>query len=203
MVNHYPHPNPNKSLGWIELITGCMFAGKTEEFIRRMRRYRYGKKNVVAFKPIIDQRYSKDQIASHAGTLYPSFIVDNMEEIKTQIELLNKKQKIDVVGIEEVQFFDESIVPFITDLANQGYIMVVDGLDKDYRGNPFQNVDKLLIEAEFVDKLVALCDQCGNIGTRTQRITNGQAAKLNEPLILVDGKRFYEARCRRHWIKPE
>lgn len=180
-----------------------MFAGKTEEFIRRMRRYKYGKKNVVAFKPVIDQRYSKDKIASHSGVLYPSFIVNTTAEIKAKLAELSKDQKIDVIGIEEVQFFDKAIVPLITDLANQGHILVVDGLDKDYRGDPFQNVDKLLIEAEFVDKLVALCDQCGNIGTRTQRITNGQAAKRDEPLILVDGKRYYEARCRKHWIKPQ
>lgn len=192
----------NNKLGWIELITGCMFAGKTEEFIRRLRRHDYAKHNVIAFKPSIDQRYSVNSIASHAGSMLPSFAIQNTAEIKTIFERENAKKPIDVVGIDEVQFLDTEIVDFIDELANRGIIVIVTGLDKNFKNEPFQNVDRLLTMAEFVEKLTAICHKCGNFANRTQRIVNGQPGKWNDPLILVSGEQSYEARCRVCYIIP-
>ncbi|WP_036268979.1 thymidine kinase [Mesoplasma seiffertii] len=191
------------NLGWIELITGCMFAGKTEEFIRRLRRHDYAKHNVIAFKPLIDQRYSVNSIASHSGTMLPSFPVASTNDIRNIFERENQKQKIDVVGIDEVQFLDAAVVDYIDELANQGIIVIVTGLDKDFKSQPFQNVDKLLPLAEFVEKLTAICHKCGNFANRTQRIINGQPAAADSPIVLVDGKDSYEARCRKCYQKPE
>ncbi|WP_035358724.1 thymidine kinase [[Acholeplasma] multilocale] len=195
--------NNGKKLGWIELITGCMFAGKTEEFIRRLRRHDYAKRNVIAFKPIIDQRYSVNSIASHSGTMLPSFPIATTADLRAVFEIENQKRKIDVVGIDEVQFLDEEIVSFIDELANMGVIVIVTGLDKDFRSEPFKNVDKLLPLAEYVDKVTAICHNCGNFANRTQRIIDGKPAKADSPIVLVDGKDSYEARCRNCYIKPE
>ncbi|ATZ16117.1 thymidine kinase [Entomoplasma freundtii] len=185
-----------KKIGWIELITGCMFAGKTEEFIRRLRRHSYAKNNVIAFKPAIDKRYSEKAVASHNGTTFTCYPVASVQEMQAIFEVENSKQLIDVVGIDEVQFLDETVVDFIEELANQGLIVITTGLDRDFKADPFQNVDRLLVLAEYVDKLTAICHQCGNLATRTQRLVKGKAASKNDPLILVDGSESYEARCR-------
>ncbi|ATZ16968.1 thymidine kinase [Williamsoniiplasma luminosum] len=203
MKNNILSNQTNEKLGWIELITGCMFAGKTEEFIRRLRRQAYAKNNVIAFKPSIDQRYSSSSIASHSGSILPSFPVSSTEEIRDIFERENKKQTIDVVGIDEVQFLDLNVVDFIDELANKGVVVIVTGLDKDFKSDAFQNVDRLLPMAEFVDKLTAICHKCGNFANRTQRLVNGNYAKKSDQLILVDGQDSYEARCRNCYIKPE
>ncbi|ATZ18485.1 thymidine kinase [Williamsoniiplasma somnilux] len=201
MINIFTNNN-EKKLGWIELITGCMFAGKTEEFIRRLRRHGYAKHNVIAFKPSIDSRYNINSISSHSGSMLPSFPIQSTEEIKIIFERENKKRKIDVVGIDEVQFLDEKIVDYINELADNGIIVIVTGLDKDFKSQPFQNVDRLLPMAEYVDKLTAICHSCGNLANRTQRIVDGIPAKWNDPLILVSAAESYEARCRNCYISP-
>ncbi|AAT75991.1 thymidine, deoxyuridine kinase [Mesoplasma florum L1] len=185
-----------KQLGWVELITGCMFAGKTEEFIKRLRRHAFAKRNVIAFKPVIDTRYAVNEVASHAGTLLPSIPVNSTAELKEKLEAKILEKKVDVVGIDEIQFFDEAIVDYIEELADRGIIVIVTGLDKDFRSQPFKNVDRILPLAEMVDKLTAICQKCGNFANRTQRIIDGKPADWNSPLILVDGNDSYEARCR-------
>ncbi|ADR23822.1 thymidine kinase [Mycoplasma leachii PG50] len=201
-INEIEAYNSNK-MGWIELITGCMFAGKTEEFIRRLKVLSYAKKRVLAFKPSIDNRYSVENIISHSGSKLDSYLVKSSDEIKQIVEKENQIQQVDVIGIDEVQFFDENVVDIVEQLADNGIIVIVNGLDKDFRGLPFKNVDKLLVKAEFVTKLRARCHLCGSFANRSQRIVNGQPALWNSPLILVDGKESYEARCRKCFIAPK
>lgn len=203
MTNPFNNNSKLKKLGWVELITGCMFAGKTEEFIRRLRRHYYAKHNVIAFKPTIDQRYSTTDIASHSGATFKSFPVASTKEIRKIFIQENNQKHIDVVGIDEVQFLDKDIVDYIEELADQGVLVIVTGLDKDFKLDPFKNVDRLLITAEYVNKLTAICHQCGNFANRTQRLVNGKIAKKSDPLILVDGEDSYEARCRNCYVKPK
>ncbi|WP_342268821.1 thymidine kinase [Spiroplasma endosymbiont of Aspidapion aeneum] len=191
------------STGWIELITGCMFAGKTEEFIKRIHRHKFAKNKTIVFKPLIDTRYSEKHIISHSGAKLECINVENSHKILDYYHKTVKKEPVKVVGIDEVQFLDEGIVDVIEMLANQGVIVIVNGLDKDFRSNPFKNVDKLLSSAEVVDKLLAVCFQCGADANRTQRIVNGVPAKSDEPTILISGNEKYEARCRKCYIRPE
>jgi len=189
--------------GWIELITGCMFAGKTEEFIKRLRKHHFGKRKVVAFKPALDNRYSDHEVTSHSGQNFPSFPVKDAAEIQKIFEIENKKGKIDVVGIDEVQFLDENIIDVIEWLADHEVIVIVAGLDKDFKNEPFKNVEQLLYRAEYVDKQLARCAICGGIANRSQRLVDGQPAKASDPIILVSGAENYEARCRFHYVQPE
>ncbi|AUM63022.1 thymidine kinase [Spiroplasma monobiae] len=195
--------NPKSKKGWIELITGCMFAGKTEEFIRRLKRYKYAKQNVIVFKPAIDDRYSKKDIFSHSGMSIESIPVKNSKQLFDIFNEENAKEKIDIIGIDEVQFLDTDVVDIISNIAAEGVIVIVNGLDKDFKNNPFQNVDRLLVEAEYVDKLTSICHSCGGNANRTQRIINGEPAKANEPIIVISANEKYEARCRHCYIKPE
>jgi thymidine kinase len=197
MANH----NLKNKKGWIELITGCMFAGKTEEFIRRIRNFTYARFNVVVFKPSIDVRYSETQILSHAGATIDAITVSSSQEVADIVR--NTKEQIDVVGIDEVQFIDTGIVKVLNDFADRGIIVVANGLDKDFKSDPFQNVDQLLVQAEYVKKLASICRVCGGNANRTQRIVNGKPATKDEPIILVSGNDHYEARCRHCYIKPE
>ncbi len=180
-------------LGWIEVITGCMFAGKTEELIKRIKVLEYAKQTIFVFKPSIDDRYRIDEIASHAGNHHQSFVVkDDLTPIKDVI----KNPKVDVVVIDEVQFFNEEIVSICEQLANAKKRVIVAGLDTDFRGEPFSIVADLMAKAEFVTKLSAVCNICGAPATRTQRLINGKPAHYNDPIILVGAKECYEARCR-------
>ncbi len=182
------------NLGWIEVITGCMFAGKTEELIQRIRVLEYAKQRIHVFKPSIDDRYSVDEIASHAGSHYQSYVVSNdLTPIKNVINDPN----IDVVVIDEVQFFDMEIVDICENLADAKKRVIVAGLDTDFRGEPFPVVAALMAKAEFVTKLSAVCSKCGAPATRTQRLINGEAAYYDDPIILVGAKECYEARCRK------
>ena len=180
-------------LGWIEVITGCMFAGKTEELIKRIRVLEYAKKNIHVFKPSIDDRYSIDKISSHAGSHYQSFVLS--DDLSPITKLINDP-KVDVVVIDEVQFFDESIVDICEQLANNKKRVIVAGLDTDFRGEPFPIISALMAKAEFVTKLSAVCSVCGAPATRTQRLINGKPAHYNDPIILVGAHECYEARCR-------
>lgn len=177
--------------GWIEVICGCMFAGKTEELIRRINVLSYARKNILVFKPKIDDRYSTTEIASHAGSKVPCIVISEAKEILNHVNY-----DTDVVAIDEVQFFDEDVVDICEYLADSGLRVMVAGLDKDFRGEPFGVLPDLLTRAEFVTKLTAVCEKCGAPATRTQRIINGKPASFNDPIVLVGAKEAYEPRCR-------
>lgn len=177
--------------GWIEVICGCMFAGKTEELIRRINVLSYARKNILVFKPKIDDRYSTTEIASHAGSKVPCIVISEAKEILDHVNY-----DTDVVAIDEVQFFDEDVVDICEYLADSGLRVMVAGLDKDFRGEPFGVLPDLLTRAEFVTKLTAVCAKCGAPATRTQRIINGKPASFNDPIVLVSAKEAYEPRCR-------
>ncbi len=183
--------NSKAQIGWIEVITGCMFAGKTEEFIRRLVRLCYAKFEIQVFKPTIDNRYSENQVVSHSKKAVEAISVKNSEELLT-----NLKPTTFVVGIDEVQFFDNNIVKLADSLADKGIIVIVNGLDKDFRGEAFINVEQLMTRAEEVKKLHAICVKCGNLANRTQRLINGKPANYYDPIVLIGEKDKYEARCR-------
>ena len=168
-----------------------MFAGKTEELIRRINVLSYARKNILVFKPKIDNRYSTTEIASHAGSKVPCIVISEAKEILDHVNY-----DTDVVSIDEVQFFDEDVVDICEYLADSGLRVMVAGLDKDFRGEPFGVLPDLLTRAEFVTKLTAVCAKCGAPATRTQRIINGKPASFNDPIVLVGAKEAYEPRCR-------
>lgn len=172
--------------GWIEVICGPMFSGKTEELIRRLKRAEYGGQNLQVFKPRVDDRYEEDSIVSHDESAVPSRPAKSVGEIRDQLD-----PSVEVVGIDEVQFFDEEIVDFCTDLAGDGVRVITAGLDQDYRGEPFWPVPTLLAVAEYVTKLLAICVQCGDPASHSYRL----AADPQQVLVGSDEK--YEARCRR------
>lgn len=179
--------------GYIEVITGCMFAGKTEELIRRIKVLEFAKKKIVVFKPTIDNRYSNDYVVSHSGSQIKCINAKNSSEIA---EYLKNNLDYEVVAIDEVQFFDDDIYIIINDLANLGKRVMVAGLDMDFRGEPFGVMPKLLTSAEFVTKLTAVCVCCGAPATRSQRLIDGKPASYNDPVIKVGASESYEARCR-------
>ncbi|HMD13806.1 MAG TPA: thymidine kinase [Bacteroidota bacterium] len=176
--------------GWIEVVCGCMFSGKTEELIRRLRRAQIAKQHVKIFKPKIDNRYSTHQIVSHSDQALSSIIIDNPKEI---LELSSEAQ---VVGIDEGQFFSSELVDVCEQLANNGKRVIVAGLDQDYRGKPFEPIPQLLSVAEYITKTLAICMVCGNPADRTQRTTHQQE------LVVVGAHNIYEARCRKCFIPP-
>lgn len=181
--------------GWIEVICGCMFAGKTEELIKRIKVLEYAKKKVVAIKPSIDTRYSKEMIASHSGLFCECICVEPNN--LTAIEKYVDDDSIEAIIIEEVQFFDHGIVEICEKLANAKKRVIVAGLDTDFKGEPFRVVADLLAKAEFITKLSAVCSCCGAPATKTQRLVNGKPAKYDDPIIMVGASECYEARCRK------
>ena len=184
--------------GFVEVITGCMFAGKTEELIRRIKIFEFAKKDVMVFKPRIDNRYSEDKVVSHAGSSVSSYVVDKASEI---LDIVKDHQA--VIAVDEVQFFDDEICEVANELADRGYRVILAGLDTDFRGEPFGPMPKLITQAEFVTKLTAVCNVCGAPATRTQRIINGKPASYNDPVVLVGASESYEARCRHHHEVPD
>lgn len=183
--------------GWIELIVGPMFAGKSEELIRRVKTLSYTKMHIIAFKPAIDDRYDKTAIASHNGAKYEAYAIKNAHSI---LEIV--KSDTQVVAIDEIQFFDMSIVSICEELADRGIRVIAAGLDLDFKGEPFGPMPELLARAEFVTKLTAVCTICGCAATRTQRLIDGKPANYDDPIIQVGAKENYEARCRKHHIVP-
>lgn len=177
-------PTP-QGTGWIEVITGCMFSGKTEELIRRLVRARYAKQEVMIFKPKIDNRYAEDQIVSHSRMSLHAKVVEKAEDV------WRLGKGIKVIGVDEVQFFGPDIVPVVESLANSGSRVLVAGLDQDFRGQPFEPIPTLMAVAEYVTKNHAICMQCGNPANRSQRIIN------RSERVLVGEVEAYEARCRR------
>ncbi len=191
MIDSAPHLMP-KDTGWIEVITGCMFSGKTEELIRRLRRAQIAKQKVKIFKPLIDTRYSESSIVSHNDQSLPSI---QIKDIKDVLKLSEDSQ---VIGIDEAQFFSDEIVDICNELADKGKRVIVVGLDQDYRGIPFEPIPGLLSIAEYITKSLAICVECGNPADRTQRKTKSSER------VIVGAADIYEARCRKcHYIPEE
>ncbi|MDP2307504.1 MAG: thymidine kinase [Pseudomonadota bacterium] len=181
-----PHLMP-REVGWIEVITGCMFSGKTEELIRRIRRAQYARQRVVVFKPGMDARYSEDSVGSHSGMRLRSFSVESAADI---MPLVGDAM---VVGIDEGQFLGAELPAVCEKLANEGKRVIVAGLDTDYLGRPFEPMPHLLAIAEYITKNLAICVVCGNPCDRSQRVVN------RDTRFLVGESDAYEARCRAHW----
>lgn len=177
--------------GFVEVICGPMFAGKTEELIRRVKRMDYAHKHYQIFKPSIDNRYSISEVVSHNKRSVSSISVAKAIDI---IKYL--KEDTQAIVIDEVQFFDEEIVNLIKEFIKQGLRVICAGLDKDFRGEPFGIIGQVLAIADEVTKLTAICSVCGEPATMTQRIINGHPASFLDPQILVGEKESYEARCK-------
>lgn len=180
-----------QSYGIVEVITGSMFCGKTEELIRRLKRATIARQKVVVFKPVIDDRYAYNKVTSHSGADYAAFSITHSSEVYGLID-----DEVDVVGIDEAQFFDDGIVDVAQKLADRGLRVIVTGLDTDFRGEPFACMPEMIVKADKVDKLSAICVQCGEAATRTQRLVNGLPARYDEPVVIVGAAEMYEARCR-------
>jgi thymidine kinase len=178
--------------GWIEAITGCMFSGKSEELIRRLRRAVIAKQRVQIFKPRIDTRYEEDHIVSHSKMRLSSVCVASAADLLARVD-----DRANVIGIDEAQFFDEELVNVATRLANRGKRVLVAGLDLDYRGEPFQPMPQILAVAEYVSKQLAICMVCGTPANYTQRLTTSHEQ------IEIGAQGMYEARCRYHFEAPE
>jgi len=177
--------------GWIEVICGSMFSGKTEELIRRIRRAQIARQKVQVFKHSLDARYAQREVTSHNGLQWEAVQVDSTEQLRSLIE-----PDTNVVAIDEGQFFDEELVDLCEDLADRGVRVIVAGLDMDFRGEPFGPMPQLMARAERVDKLQAICVVCGGPASRTQRLINGQPAAYDDPVIMIGADEVYEARCR-------
>ena len=173
--------------GWIEVVCGCMFSGKTEELIRRLNRARYATQRVVVFKPSLDVRYAAEDIVSHSEYRIPCIPVHKAPQI------LERVGDAQVVGIDEAQFFDLDLVDVANRLADDGRRVVVAGLDQDYRGVPFEPIPQLMAVAEYVQKTLAVCMVCGAPADRSQRMV------AKDTQVLLGASDTYEARCRAHW----
>ncbi len=176
--------------GWIEVIAGPMFSGKSEELIRRVTRALIAKQAVQVFKPSIDDRYEKQAVASHMGRTLEAQSVAGVEELRCA--LLDETR---VVAIDEAQFFSAELVPLVDLMAESGRRVILAGLDLDFRAEPFGPMAELLARAEVVEKLTAICG-CGRAATRTQRLIHGQPAHESDPVVLVGAAESYEPRCR-------
>ena len=176
-----------RDIGWVEVITGCMVSGKTEELIRRLRRAQYARQSVVGFKPGVDNRYAEDSVGSHSGMRMRSFQIERAVEIPPLVG------DAMVVGVDEGQFLGVDLITVVDELANQGKRVIVAGLDTDYLGRPFEPMPHLLAVSEYIHKQLAICVICGNPADRSQRIVRGDAR------VLVGEAESYEARCRLHW----
>ena len=176
--------------GWLEVICGCMFSGKTEEVIRRLRRAQIAKMSTIIFKPKIDYRYSESEIVSHNKNRMNSKI------IKSAKEMISESKNIDVVAVDEAQFFDKTLTQVCKSLANNGKRVIVAGLDKDYRGLPFGPMPHIMCEADYLDKLRAICIKCGDPASYSQRMSE----EKNQ--IVIGELDKYEAKCRNCFQPP-
>lgn len=177
--------------GWIEVVCGVMFSGKSEELIRRIKRAVIAKQKVQVFKPDIDNRYDPLAINSHSGFKIEAITIKQTANI---LNIIN--EDTDVVAIDEIQFFHEDIIPQIEVLAKQGKRVILAGLDLDFKGEPFGIMPQIMCIAEYVDKLHAICVKCCSPATRTQRLINEKPAHYHDPIILVGASESYEPRCR-------
>jgi thymidine kinase len=183
-------------MGWLEVICGSMFSGKTEELIRRIKRAQIAKQKVQLFKPCIDNRYSTDHVTSHSSLTLDAKNIDGPEKL---LELIEDNTR--VVGIDEAQFLPSSIIDVSQRLANRGLRVIIAGLDLDYLAQPFGPIPNLMAIAEVVTKMSAICTVCGNPASRTQRRLGGQTPPSTQR-ILVGAEELYEARCRRCFEMP-
>ncbi len=185
-MNYGAHP------GWIEVISGVMFAGKSEELIRRVRRGIIARRKVQVFKSHLDSRYSGlYTVTSHDGTEFEASPVDSAAEIFRLV-----RPQTEIVGIDEAQFLDADVVTLSTFLAGRGIRVILAGTDTDFRGEPFGSMGDLMAIAEVVDKLLAICVGCGDPACRNQRLLDGKPARYDSPTIMIGGRESYEARCR-------
>lgn len=184
--------------GWIHVITGCMFCGKTDEMLRLLRRYSIAGRKVALIKPRLDTRTEDSVVVSRSGARFEAQSVDSAAEIEAVAA------DADVIAIEEAQFLDDALPEVVTRLAGIGRQVVITGLDLDFRGVPFGSMPRLLALADEVSKLTAICTVCGSLATRTQRLIDGQPAAADSPLIVIGGlgDETYEARCRLHHLVP-
>lgn len=180
-----------KRLGSITVVCGSMYAGKSEELIRRARRALYAKKSVQVFKPSIDRRFDEEMVVSHVGAKHHAVPVGTVSELEDLIE-----RDTDMVCIEEAQFFDASLVELVVALADSGVEVVLAGLDQDFRRQPFGPMPTLLALADEVVKLRAICLKCGQPASHTYRTIDGKPAHKDDPVILIGATETYEARCR-------
>jgi thymidine kinase len=183
--------------GSIEVITGSMFCGKTDELIRRLRRATIARQKVQVFKPSIDIRFTIEKVTSHAGSEFDAIPIRAAAQILEYLEA-----DTTVVGIDEAQFLDEEIIPITERLANRDIRVIVAGLDTDFRGEPFGPIPMLMAKAEVVDKLHAICMVCGEPASRSQRLVDGKPARYHDPVVIVGAAELYEARCRKHHQVP-
>jgi thymidine kinase len=184
--------------GWIEVVSGVMFSGKSEELIRRVRRALIARKRVQVFKSHLDARYAGIySVSSHDGRTVEAIPADSASQIALQIDPMAH-----VIAIDEAQFLDDGIIPLVTSLAGRGRRVIVAGTDTDFRGEPFGPMPSLMAVAEVVDKLHAICVLCGGPASRNQRLINGQPAPYDSPTIMVGGTESYEARCRMCFSVP-
>lgn len=185
------------SSGLVEVITGSMFSGKTDEMIRRLRRARIARQKVQVFKPALDTRFSEKKVTSHAGSEFDATPVSSAADILPRID-----SDTTVVAIDEAQFFSEEIAGVVQDLAERGIRVLVGGLDTDFRGEPFGPMPIIMAQAERVDKVHAICMVCGEEASRTQRLIDGKPARFDDPVVVVGASELYEARCRLHHEVP-
>jgi thymidine kinase len=181
-----------KPAGTLIVITGSMFAGKSEELIRQVRRALYARKKVQVFKSALDNRWDSAAIATHNGVRFEAIPVSSSGDLERLVE-----PDTEVIAIEEIQFFDEGIVALCDRWANEGRTVIAAGLDQDFRGQPFGFMPVLLALADEVIKLRAICARCGQPASKTQRLVDGRPASWDEPTILIGAAERYEARCRR------
>jgi len=178
--------------GWVEVVAGVMFSGKSEELIRRVRRAMIARKKVQVFKSHLDERYAGIyKVSSHDGRTVDAIPIDSTSQIARAIE-----PDTQVVAVDEAQFLDSSIVELATALAGRGMRVILAGTDTDFRGEPFGPMPELMAIAELVDKLHAICVVCGHPASRNQRLIEGRPARYDSPIIMVGGQESYEARCR-------
>src|SRR4051812_3916726 len=183
------HKNRLNGTGWIEVIVGSMFSGKSEELIRRLNRARIARQKVQVFKPKIDARYSDLEIASHSGLKHLSYPVGSTDEMMSKVE-----RDTQVIGIDEGQFFDMALIDAVNDLARSGKRVIIAGLDQDYTGRPFEPMPQLLSVAEFITKTHAICVKCGATANYSQRTVESEAR------VEVGASDKYEARCRKCFV---
>jgi len=183
--------------GSVEVICGSMFSGKTDELIRRLRRAVIARQKVQVFKPAIDVRYAVEKVTSHAGTDFAAIPVEKAADIPSRID-----NDVTVIAIDEAQFFDDTVIRVVEELAAKNIRVIVAGLDTDFRGEPFGPIPELMALAETVEKLQAICMVCGEPACRTQRLVNGSPARYDDPVVIVGAAEMYEARCREHHSVP-
>lgn len=178
----------------LEVITGCMYSGKTEEFIERVQALQSEGKDVIVLKPVQDTRYSKNDVVSHSGFHVKGIAIDEAAEIWDYVE------DCDVLAIDEVQFFGWEVAEILDEIANTGVYILATGLDLDFKGKPFGIIPELMSYADKVVKKQAKCAVCGETATRSQRLVNGKPASIDDPIVVVDENITYEPRCRTHHI---